>query len=80
MQNVSYYERKDPESKPQTRFTVSLEGKDEEIDSVVETVEKLESIGVPSFDMRVNSRGFNLDTRFNDRASAIKAFKSLGGK
>ena len=80
MQNVSYYERKDPEGKPQTRFSVSLEGKDEGIDSAIETIEKLESIGVPSFDIRVRSRGFDLDTSFNDRASAIKAFKLLGGK
>lgn len=41
MQNVSYYERKDPESKPQTRFGVSLDGKDEGINSVIEAVEKL---------------------------------------
>ena len=80
MQNVSYYERKDPDSKSQTRFNVSLEGKDEGIDSAIETIEKLESVGVPSFDLHVRSRGFDLYTSFNDRASAIKAFKSLGGK
>ena len=46
----------------------------------IETIEKLESVGVPSFDLHVRSRGFDLYTSFNDRASAIKAFKSLGGK
>ena len=77
---VSYYERNDPDNKPQTRFGVSLEGNNEGIVSAMEAVEKLESAGTVSFEVRVNSRGFDIDTRFNDRASAIKAFKSLGGK
>ena len=81
MTDVSYSERKDPTMTPSSRFNVSIHGEDGEgIDTALVAVGKLETKGSLSFNLRVNRRGFDVDAEFDNRETAVKVFKSLGGK
>ena len=88
MQKIVYHEHvehKTEKQKERKQFSVSVGGKDEGLDSALKLISKLEAVknnGLKSSNLNVelDKNKFDLDTRFDTRANAAKAFKLFGGK
>ena len=88
MQKIVYHEHvehKTEKQKEHKQFSVSVGGKDEGLDSALKLINRLEAVknnGLKSSSLNVdsNKNKFELDTKFDTRVNAAKAFKLFSGK